>query len=272
MAEKNKQLRVWDFTLTANEPHTELIEILQNAGLNRWGFQLEQSDAGTKHYQGRVSFKTAKRLSECTKMFKAHFSPTNNTTMAEHGFFHYITKSDHTYIDGPWTSKDEKIYIPIQYRVTDWRPWQQQVIDSFNTPDYRHINVIVCPHGNQGKSFLRGHLCSQNKAIYIGYTNSFEKMQRATYAAVVGNRSPPPILIDLPRAIDQTHISGLMAGIEEIKNGYAKDDRYQDKHWWFDSPIVWVFMNQEPPYSTMSSDRFIIYDLNNGVLALRCNT
>lgn len=69
-------------------------------------------------------------------------------------------------------------------------------------------------------------------------------------------------LIDLPRAMKKTNMVGLFSAIEEIKSGYAYDDRYKFVEKFFDCPNIWVFTNYIPDSEYLSADRWKIWQIN----------
>lgn len=75
-------------------------------------------------------------------------------------------------------------------------------------------------------------------------------------------------LIDIPRGFNQQMLHGMFTAIETIKDGYAYDDRYRFKDVWFDSPCVWVFMNEKPEGVKMTADRWKYWEFDGNYLQL----
>jgi len=68
-------------------------------------------------------------------------------------------------------------------------------------------------------------------------------------------------IFDLPRAIKKDKLCQFFAAIEEIKGGYAFDDRYSFREKYFDCPNIWVFMNTEPDRDAFSRDRWVFWQI-----------
>src|SRR5690606_24730073 len=63
----------------------------------------------------------------------------------------------------------------------------------------------------------------------------------------------------IPKAIKKDQLCQFYAGIEEVKNGYAFDDRYKFREKWFDCPSIWIFTNKLPNLAMLSADRWKIW-------------
>ena len=77
--------------------------------------------------------------------------------------------------------------------------------------------------------------------------------------------------IDFPRSLSKKNLHEFYSGIESIKNGYCFDKRYHFKEKYFDSPTIYITMNQEPDKSLLSRDRWILWKLENSELFLYNN-
>lgn len=248
----------WDFTLKAEGlSHTDVLGKIEGIA-KKWCFQKECGESGYVHYQGRVSLKLKTRKPE-TIFTGIHWSPTS-TENRDNDF--YTCKED-TRIDGPWKDTDEKIYIPRQIReITVLRPWQQQVIDMSKIWDKRHIDILYCPDGNSGKTTLKGYMRAYGLGRPLPFCNDFKDIMRM----VMDMPTSKCYIIDMPRAINKDKLFQFYSAIEEIKNGYAYDDRYSFKEKNFDCPSVWVFTNVLPDRSYMSNDRWRIWRIQDGTL------
>lgn len=264
-------LYVFDFTLSADDfAMTDCKGFCQQL-FKKWTFQLERGETGYLHFQGRGSLWKPKRLGECINLVNAickemHISHTT-TEVATSGDMFYVTKAD-TRVDGPWTDKDVELYIPRQYRDILPYPWQQKVLDSVHNFNSRIVNLIYDPAGCQGKSTIAAICCLKNNGIIIPPVNDHEKLMASVcdILSAKEERRPGPIFIDLPRYMDKSRLYGIISSIEQIKNGYSYDMRYKYKEWWFDSPPVWVFSNMELPVSSLTNDRWKIWEILEGEL------
>lgn len=270
----NHPLKVWDF----NGPkecinQEDLIDWLKREGI-QWAFQLEQGETGYIHWQGRINLKKKVR-SMCGNINKKiRWSPTSNDGVSTK--FSYVLKEE-TRIEGPWADTDQIKYVPRQFReITELMPWQQSIIEDSKIWNTRNINVIYCPEGNQGKSTLIGYMSVHGLGCKVPFCNDYKDIMRMIY----GMETSKCYMIDMPRAINKERLYQLYGAIEEIKGGYAYDDRYSFKTKWFDCPNIYVFTNELPDLGLLSKDRWIIWTIRNNSLqraspeefkALRCN-
>lgn len=162
-----------------------------------------------------------------------------------------------TRIEGPWTDKNEEMFIPFQYKkVIDagLREWQDYVIND-NSQHERYINLIYDTTGNIGKTSVFGILGSQGLAQVIPPMTDYKDVMRM----VMDLPTATKYIVDMPRALDQKRTRGLYTALETIKSGYAYDERYRTRTKWFDSPTIWVFCNQLPDLHWLTTDRWKIY-------------
>jgi len=267
---------VYDFTLSEAfvppEYDPEVLCAKLREVAKKFCFQLEESDTGYRHYQGRFSLWKKKRPGELNKLItaqhhileRAHIAPTSTPSS---GDTFYVMKLD-TRVAGPWTDKDLPVYIPRQYRILSLRPWQQVVFNTCDDFEPRKINCLATPEGNIGKSTVVAYCCLHRNAIRIPAVNDHEKLLASVCDILTAKqeRKPCAIFIDLPRSMDKSKLRGIFSAIEEIKNGHCYDMRYHYKDWWFDSPSVWVFMNCWPDTRLMSRDRWKFWEVERDQL------
>jgi hypothetical protein len=255
---------VWDFTLKSEDIEDE--EILKDSlqkYCKKWTFQLELSDSGYEHYQGRISLIKKKSLSALIKFFKqdsfwnpVHFSPTSNNAKGE---IFYVIKED-TRIKGPWCEKDEIIYIPRQIREMEGlRPFQEKIIALSNIWDKRTINLVYCESGNLGKSLLVGYCRAHKIGRALPPINDTKDLLRM----VCDLPTSKMYLFDMPRAMNKERLFQFYSAVETIKDGYAYDDRYNFREKIFDCPNIWIFSNNLPDHTMLSKDRWKIWTINS---------
>lgn len=266
---------VYDFRYSADIEGVDSESIINQCKkiAKRFCFQLEKGDTtGYLHYQGRMSLIKKHRKNELMKLFDMipvpnYLEPTVNG-VALTGDLFYVMK-DETRQDGPWTDKFEERYIPRQYRgkMETLLPWQQVVWDNRNVFDERHINMIYCPNGNKGKSTLASLCELYGDGLDVPPVNdSKELVQLVCNMCMSQNlRTPNPVMIDLPRAMDKTRLHGIYSAVEQIKKGKLYDLRYHYKSYWIDSPQIWVFSNTRPDLEMLSADRWKIYIINDSL-------
>lgn len=254
---------VFDFTYFTEKDYTEILSTLKDK-CKKYCFQLEKCPSTNReHYQGRISLKEKKRVTQLQKFLQfdgCHFSITSNENK-DNQF--YVSKEE-TRIKGPWKDSDEDLYIPRQVReITKLRPWQQDIVDLSKVFDTRTINIIFDPNGNNGKSVLTMYMRAYKLGRKIPYCNNYKDVMRMVCDMPISNC----YLFDLPRSIDKKILAGLFSAIEEIKGGYAFDDRYHFKEIMFDCPQIFVFTNEQPDRNYLSQDRWKIWTIIENRLA-----
>uniref|UniRef100_UPI00404729E9 hypothetical protein n=1 Tax=Flavobacterium sp. TaxID=239 RepID=UPI00404729E9 len=236
-----------------------------NEWFKTWVFQEELSDGQHPHWQGRGSLhkrRTVNKIKELmaeSGMRGVHMSPTHNGTVADKSF-KYVMKAD-TRVDGPWSDKDPKPqYIPRQVREVEtlW-PWQEDVCEILKQWDPRSIHCIVDTRGQMGKTILVGKIRAYNLGRKLPFCNDYLQIMRM----VMDLPTNTAYIIDIPRAISKEKLFQMWGAIEEIKNGYAYDDRYCFKEKIFDSPQIVVFMNKPPDMSLLSDDRWKLWTVTS---------
>lgn len=241
---------VWDFTVWQWTSIDDVKKVLREYCKN-WCFQEEQAPSGGEHLQGRLSLKVKERLTGVIKKFPGwHFSPTSSENRDN---YFYVTKED-TRTDGPWSdaTDDGPLYIPIQIRDLKLGPWQEDVIESRNKFDSRGVDVIVNPGGNKGKSTVKTYIGAHKLGRALPFVKDYKDLMRI----VMDTKKMPLYIIDMPRAAKKDFMEGFWSAIEDLKNGYAWDDRYKFKEEYFDSPRVWVFTNTWPDTNMLTGDRW----------------
>lgn len=270
MTSKNSQLAKWDFTLKESGQDLKLLKNLLRTKCKHWCFQLEAgSETGYRHYQGRFSLRTKKRLSALISFFNEpewsgiHFSPTSN---ANTGNLNYVIKDD-TRIAGPWADTDEdEPYIPRQVReMGSLRPFQQHIVDHYNDWDTRSINLIYCADGNLGKSSLVSYMRAYKIGRALPPVNDYKDLLRIVCDLPVSRC----YLFDMPRSLNKDRLFQFFAAVETIKDGYAYDDRYSFKEKVFDCPNIWIFTNVLPDLEMLSSDRWNIWTIDKDDYGLK---
>ncbi len=253
---------VWDFRLTASDTNEKEVEKWCRKHCKKWCFQKEKGESGYEHFQGRISFKSKKRLTGCKKIHAtAHWCPTSN---ANRDNCFYVTKED-TRIDGPWADQEQcdEDYIPRQIREMETlRPWQQTIVDQATVWDTRTINVVIDKKGGMGKTCLMSYMRCHKIAKKLPGVNCHKDLMRMAYSVGVARC----YTFDLPRAIDKTKLAGLYAALEELKSGYCYDDRYNFRDRVFDCPNIWLFTNKDPNLNLLSMDRWKLWKIEDNEL------
>lgn len=254
---------VYDFTAPKGCLDIELLKKKLEYHSKKWSFQIEEGKE-TKfiHYQGRLSLKTKTRLTTLIEKWgvkEFHFSVTSS---ANKDNMFYVMK-DETRIEGPFANTDEKLYIPRQVReISTLYPWQNQVIEISKVWNTRHINLIIDPVGNIGKSILKTYVRCHKLGRVIPFSNNYKDILRMVCDMPTSNF----YIIDMPKALDKDKLGNLFSAIETIKDGYAYDDRYSFKEKIFDSPNIFIFTNEKPDVTYLSNDRWKFWRVSDATL------
>jgi len=258
------QVAVWEFRM--NKDNLDEVKLKEQFKLlaKKYVFQLEKTDKGYEHYQGRLSLIKKTTKSSLMKLFTIipvpnYLEPTILEESTKDAF--YCQKAD-SRIAGPWKDTDPDLYVPIQYRTKELRPYQQIILDDGYHND-RTINYIYDPDGNKGKTTICAIASITKGYIYLPFINDYEDLMSTMLCECYEiTRTPKAVLLDMPRALGKDKINQIYAGLETIKCGYLFDKRYHYKKWWIDSPNIWVFSNKPPNRDALSEDRWKLWRIN----------
>lgn len=271
MAIRTSPLAMYDLTLPADRnPYDTVIKFMQTY-CKRWCFQLEQgTENGYIHFQCRISLVTKKRkdLMEAwihtTELKGAHVSPTANPAFYA-GNELYVMKDD-TRVNGPWSDRtviNTSLFPSHLRRDIEWWSWQQSVLDIMATdPQGEVVRVVLNPEGNIGKSTLASWLSVRNKARRIPIMDSSKDVLRM----VMDCPKVPAYFIDFPKAISEKVTKSFIAGIEEVTNGYAYDDRNHFREEYFEKPHVFIFTNVMIDTNLLTGRRWVFYTVRDKAL------
>lgn len=219
---------------------------------NKYIFQTEIGENGTKHIQGAIINNKKIRWTAYELPNSIHWEPGKGT---ETQMFEYCCKNDtydpngYRYIIGYTIPK------PIKIIETLWA-WQSELYNIYNSePDDRSIYWIYNEEGNIGKSQFCKYLCVKHPEECIILCGGAADMK---YGIVEYHKKyknfPKCIITDLPRNITVPDFSG----IEEIKNGMFFSPKYESTMIVGNSPHIFIFSNYEPKKSKLSIDRWKI--------------
>jgi len=274
---------VFDFTAKADVADVPAVKAFLTKVAKKWTFQKEKgTKAGYLHLQGRVSLRVRVRLPGAVSLFNQQWgtgwgkmSVTSGDEAAKmflDGTAFYCMKDD-TRVEGPWTDKDpvpqfETVEVKKlnQKGLTEWQTTIKEMIEVGY--DGRSINVVYCPEGNIGKSSFTEWLEWADIAYELPMMRLMEDIMQAVMCVNI-NRRWNAFTIDMPRAMKKEKLFDFFSGIECLKNGVAYDKRYSFKKLRFNRPHIWIFTNDVPDVALMSRDRWKIWQVYEGKLALR---
>lgn len=260
---------VWDFR--ANQDLLTLSEInkFMKDNCKKWAFQLEKSDTGYVHWQGRFSLIKKRLKKPLMSMFPVdkvphYLEPTVKENHQEE--FFYAMKKD-TRVEGPYTDKDnEKVYIPSQYLLLHDKlyDWQKFLLEC--PVDERKIICVYDPVGNHGKSTLSAIAELYYNGIDLPPISDYKELVAVACNIVQSQGDydkPRTFLLDMPRSLPKKDLQGMYAAIEQMKKGKLFDMRYKYKSVWIETPKIIVFTNVLPDVDLLSHDRWQFYKLDN---------
>lgn len=269
---KRGQYVYWVFTLNNYvDGDVERLRQLFNIGCSWYRFQKEiGEECGTPHLQGVCHFKGKMRLTQLKTHYsnRAHWEPSGCAAAND-----YCAKNE-TFAGERWEGgkmrelkqlKDNTptIKAPIlTNKITekDLNEAQLAIAKRFIKPcsqQDRQIPWLWESLGNWGKTLVSLYLIDNYKAILLAGGRA--DCINGFFSYIKENETVPPIVIfDIPRC-SEGHIS--YSAIEQIKGGCIFNTKYETGMLRFDKPHVIVFANEEPDYSKMSMDRWIVENL-----------
>lgn len=242
----------WCFTLN-NYSIEDIQEIkkVSSAIVQRYVFQEETGENGTKHLQGYVQFTGRKRPKSIFKNQKIHWERTRNIKAS----IEYCQKDD--------TRTGERYYRGIEakysIKIRHWQPWMYEVKGIIEAePDERKIHWIWEPNGNRGKTIF-SKWCFLNYPNVLVLSGKASDMKHAIVQYIQTNHvHPRTILVNIPRSKAE-YIS--YTGLEEVKDMFFFSGKYEGGSVCGPNPHLIVMANAEPDYDKMSMDRWKIINI-----------
>lgn len=259
-----KEISTIDFTLKADNEFPDPIRAWCKSYFKHWVFQLEKSDTGYLHWQGRGRLIKRRTLPSIISVLGpslqgVHLSASSTNSLGDTSFS-YVMKTD-TQVSGPWKDDDEepaKLTRQLQdFMKYKLYPWQEVMEESIKEVDDRFIKVVIDTIGNVGKSIFVEYLEYKGLAYEIPPINCIEDIMQIAMCI----KPQKCYIIDMPRGLKKEKLAGMYAGIEALKNGVMYDKRYAFKKRRIDRPQVLVFTNVKPDVSLLSIDRWKFYNI-----------
>lgn len=236
----------WDFTASKKMGWTreKVIAILEPLA-DRFVIGDEVGEGGYEHLQGRVVFKVGKdTLTLANMQLGWHWQPTHVRD------FNYCEKEGNFYRS--WEKSINK------FANLELLAWQEELVHMMDQQTERQIFVIYDPIGNHGKTYFSKYCVATRRATYVPpMTEAMDFMAFAMAKPSSG------YIFDMPRAETIKQRKGMWSAVEQIKNGYLYDKRYQFRDAWIDPPKVVVFCNEAPPKEGLSLDRWVLFKIED---------
>lgn len=250
----------YDLTIFDDLTSNEIRQIFKEF-CKKYCFQQEKgTESGKNHFQCRISLKQKKRKGEAIKLFaqklsKFHLAPTSNENK-DNDF--YAMKAD-TRIDGPFTDCNETFIPKDVEAMKELRPFQKSIMELCKLYTERGVNIIYEPNGNKGKTRLVRYCMCHGNAKKLPYCKEYRDVMRMAFDVGVYKN----YFFDMPRALPKKQLEDFFAGIEELKSGYAFDERNHFKDRLFDPPNIFIFTNILPDQTLLSKDMWKIWTIND---------
>ncbi len=259
---RQTNLRSRNWFLTWNNYPKDFHEILLNLrGLQKYVFQEEESKDGTPHIQGCFVFKSQKYWNQLNDKAQGFWRPARNI----HACKNYCSKIK-SRIGKTWNkgfSLSGEVTKPVDpLEGKELYPWQQDIIDIITGEIHdRHIYWFWSAKGNIGKTALCIHLIDNYNAILC------DGKHREVFNLICGrknkNINTPLVLFDIPR--DKSKNGEPMisyTAIEGLKNGVFVNTKYEVEMVRISKPHILIFSNLHPKMSGLSTDRWVIKNLD----------
>ena len=253
---KKKQIapsKRWVFTLNNyTEEHVKLISALVPELCDKYivGKEIGKK-CGTPHLQGFITFKERWRPLSKIPIKEIHWEKALGNDLSQN-----------------YCGKDENVILfkgipkPTVLVTRDYlRPEQIKIADMFIEDEHpifgRNIYWFWEPEGNWGKSFLATHMIDFMGAMEVSGASSDILCGVSSWIEKNG-QAPRIIIFDIPR-VNKGHVS--YQAIEKIKDGKFFSGKYESGMTRFNKPHIICFSNEEPDFYNLSSDRWIITEL-----------
>jgi len=212
-------------------------------------FSLEKGgEKNHLHYQGCLSLKDKERFTSLKNRFgynDVHLEPAKHWLSC----MNYVKKQE-THIDGPWDETFEWIWT-----ISELNFWQKDIVEFIKIPNLpqnnREIIWFYDEIGGRGKTVLCNYLGIKMKADILRNGKNKD-------LSYILSDKPKIVIFDFVRTNEGRINYGM---IEDIKDGRVFCPKYESKNKRFNSPHVIIFANFKPDESTLSQNRWRIFNL-----------
>lgn len=236
----------WDFTASKKKgaSREKVLEILEPISDRFCVGDEVGTTTGYEHLQGRVVFKIGKDETTVHNLFPKEWGTHWSQTHVR---------------DFEYCKKEGNFYCSWEKTISKWAniellPWQHAMIEDLDDQNDREITVVVDTEGNHGKTWFAKFCVATHRATYVPPLQDAQDFMAFAMA-----KPDKAYVFDMPRSESIKQRKGMWSAIEQIKNGYLYDKRYQFRDMWIDPPKIIVFCNEAPDLDELSSDRWRVY-------------
>jgi hypothetical protein len=204
-----------------------------------------------------------KTLSAIVALFAGqHMSHISITSTRGSKTFSYVMKCD-TRVEGPWTEADypkpvENIPWQLRLPLAAPYPWQTAIMKTAELRESRTINVLLNSVGKAGKSTLADMI----EFLGLGWDIPPHDKADQMIASVQNRAHRSLYTFDIPKTATAKQWYTIYHVAEQVKRGRVYDFRNRFAGGIMDAPVVWIFCNDPPDYSKLSSDRWKIWTID----------
>lgn len=227
---------------------------------DKYIYQEETGENGTKHLQGYIEFKNAISFDSVKKKLpKCHIEKCKSKEEAILYCQKEDTRTGNIYNKGiPININSSVLEDPMKGLTLKW--WQLKLLEILGgKPDKRTINWFWSKEGGTGKSTFTKHLMMNYNAICV--SGKASDIKHGVTVHIQEKKCIDLVVIDIPRTCDQRFVS--YEAIEKIKDGCFFNSKYETSMVLFNTPHIIVFANVEPEYERMSQDRWNVKCIDN---------
>lgn len=254
------QLKNWCFTYNNYENTViERLETIFKVICDKYCFQEETGEEGTRHLQGVISLKKPMRWTEFDLPKQIHWEKCKSLDKSIDYCSKPETRTGKTYSMGVTLKRVPKpIKDPLANKQL--RDFQKDILDIIKTePDDRAVYWFWEKNGNVGKSALFKHIIINNiNSACVVNGKCADILNGILEFNKKHGDYPEIILVDIPRTcLDYVSFSA----IEMIKNGLVYSGKFEGGQILMNPPHIICVANEPPDTSVMSADRWRIKEI-----------
>lgn len=250
----NTKFRNYCFTFN-NYEKIDIDKLLIFFGTNKFIFQEEIGENGTKHLQGVIMWKSARYFNSILKYDKRiHWEKCKRVKES----IEYCSKSESragniykndVYIKSPL--KDPMFGLTLYL----WQKKMLKIIDIECLESSRDIHWWYDFSGCRGKTTWCKWLCMNRECLYLGGKSTDIKYGVVEY---LKKKDLSLVIFDLVRS-SENYVS--YEAIEAVKNGIFYSGKYEGGMCIFNKPHVFIFANYLPDLNKLSLDRWDVREM-----------
>jgi len=218
----------------------------------KYRIQEETGENGTPHLQGCVMFAKDARSTVWDKESKGHYEKLKGSW---EDAVAYCSKTE-TRSGREWSKGLPK---PLKL-ITPSKWWQKEILELIKTePDDRTVYWYWSQAGGVGKSQFAKYCVATQNCLF------FEEGKKSDIMHLIFEAPEDRLecmMVDVPRD-NGNNVS--YKAIESIKNGMIYSPKYEGGYKLFNSPHIFIFANQPPQEERLSSDRWVIKNIDEDI-------